>query len=271
MKEQIRQIIDSASDRLRARSLVQEYCQARILQFLQESSVFQSWIFHGGTALRFLYSLPRYSEDLDFAVKNHAAPLQFRGIIVKTCRSFEAEAYRVEARISERSVVKSAFIHFQGLLYELGLSPRQNELLSVKVEVDSHPPSGGITETSVVRRYVVLNLLHYDKSSFLSGKLHAILARPYVKGRDLYDLLWYLSDPSWPGPNIPFLNEAMRQTQWNGPNITDYNWAQITTEQLESIDWTEAVKDIHPFIERPADLNLLTKDNVLKLLKARQL
>lgn len=270
MKERIKQIIGSAPDKLRARSMVQEYCQARILQFLQERGLFRSWVFHGGTALRFLYSIPRYSEDLDFALKSPNVQLDFNGIISKTCKLFEAEAYRVESTIKDRAAVKSAFIRFRGLLYELGLSPRRSEVLSVKVEIDTNPPFGGNTETSIIRRYVTLNILHYDRASFLSGKLHAILARPYLKGRDLYDLMWYLSDPAWPQPNIMFLNKALEQTQWDGAEITDKNWTIITGERLESIDWAQAVNDVHPFIERPSDLKLLTKDNVFKLLKSRQ-
>ena len=61
-----------------------------------------------------------------------------------------------------------------GLPYELGLSPRRTEALSIKIELDSNPPVGGVAETSIIRRYVVLNVLHYDKASMLSGKLHAI-------------------------------------------------------------------------------------------------
>ena len=167
MKEQINQIINEAPNKLQARSQVREYCQARILQFLHENGVFRSWIFHGGTALRFLYRLPRYSEDLDFAVKGSKATIDFLKIITKVSQSFEAEAYSIDTELNYKRVVKSAFIRFPELLYELGLSPRKSEALSVKIEVDSNPPLGGKTETSVIRRYVLLNVMHYDKSSLL--------------------------------------------------------------------------------------------------------
>ncbi len=235
MKEQIKQIIASAPDRLRARNLVREYCQARILQFLQEAGAFGSWIFHGGTALRFLYMLPRYSEDLDFALTIPSAAPDFVSIITDVGRSFEAEAYEVDSRIDDQKTVKSAFIRFPGLLYELGLSPPRTEVLSIKVEVDSHPPAGGIAETSIIRRYVLLNVLHYDKASFLSGKLHAIIMRSYLKGRDLYDLFWYMSDTSWPEPNYRILNEALRQTEWKGSEINRTNWVSLVAKRLENV------------------------------------
>jgi len=270
MKEQIRQIVSGEPHGLRARNLVREYCQARILQFLQEAGAFTSWIFHGGTALRFLYGLPRYSEDLDFALASSFDSKDFPRITASICRSFDAEAYAVDSpRIRERTTVKSAFITLPGLFHELGLSPHRKEALSVKIELDTRPPDGGLTETTIIRRYVILNILHYDKSSMLSGKLHAILMRPYLKGRDLYDLFWYLSDPLWPAPNLRFLDEALRQTKWRGPEITPTNWVAHVIHRLEGIDWPKAVDDVRPLIEREADLSQLTPDVVLKLLETR--
>jgi predicted nucleotidyltransferase component of viral defense system len=269
MKEMIKQIIASAPDKLRARSLVREYCQARILQFLQECGAFRSWIFHGGTALRFLFALPRYSEDLDFSLGRTIPSLHFADVIASVARSFESEAYTVETKITVKKTVRSAFILFPGLLHEIGLSPHRREVFSVKIELDSNPPSGGTTEATVVRRHVILHLLHYDKASLMSGKLHAILSRRYVKGRDIYDLFWYLSDPLWPEPNIIFLNTTLQQTGWKGPQIAAANWSKIAAKKLEQIDWQKAIEDTRPFIERSSDLSLLTKENTLKLLRAR--
>ncbi len=271
MKEYLQQIISKVPNRLSARNLAREYCQARVLQFLQEQGLFSSWIFHGGTALRLLYMLPRYSEDLDFALLTPSAPGEFVEIVSGVCRSFEAEAYMVIShKLKEDMPVKSVFITFPGLFHELGLSPHQTEALSIKIELDSRPPGGGTTETSIIRRHVILNVLHYDKGSLLSGKLHAILMRPYSKGRDLYDLYWYLSDPSWPEPNLRFLNDALGQTRWSGPELTPTNWLQHIRKRLESIDWRKALDDVRPLIERESDLVQLTRENVLKLLASRR-
>ena len=215
--------------------------------------------------------LPRYSEDLDLALESSPIRLDFGGVIANVRSAFEAEAYNAKVNIRDSKTVKSASIRFPGLFYELGLSQRPSETLSIKIELDSHPPSGGKTETSVFRRFVLLNVLHYDKASFLSGKLHAILARPYVKGRDLYDLFWYLSDRSWPEPNTRFLDSALKQTKWKGPEITQSNWRSLIARRIDDVDWKRAVDDVRPFIERSLDLDLLTKENVLKLLKNRPL
>ena len=157
-------------------------------------------------------------------------------------------------------------MHLPFQSHDLNLSPHRDEILAVKIEVDTNPPSGARLETTLIRRHVLLNLHHHDKSSLLSGKLHAILQRPYLKGRDLYDLTWYLSDKSWPHPNFVLLNNALAQTSWNGPAVTIDNWRQVVSERLESIPWEQALEDVRPFLAATEELDLLTRENILQLL-----
>jgi len=100
------------------------------------------------------------------------------------------------------------------LLYELELTPHQDETWQSNFEVDTNPPAGAVWPISV-RHHVLLNLQHHDRASLLAGKLHAILQRPYLKGRDLYDLIWYLVTRDWPDP-INFSHNALRQTGMEG-------------------------------------------------------
>jgi hypothetical protein len=187
----------------------------------------------------------------------------------KVGSAFEAEGYSNDIRIRDKGAVKSAFIKFRGLLAELGISPREGETLSVRVEIDTNPPDGATTTTTVIRRFVALNLLHYDRPSLLAGKLHAVLSRAYAKGRDLFDLVWYLTDRTWPKPNFMFLNNALAQTRWSGAELTSANWRRIVMKRMEEIHWDRAVKDVSPFLERSQDVNLLTLKNVRKLLLNR--
>jgi hypothetical protein len=112
-----------------------------------------------------------------------------------------------------------------------------------------------------------LRLQHHDRASLLSGKLHAILQRDYAKGRDLYDLMWYLSDPAWPEPNLVLLRNALIQTHWSGPIPEQDNWRGIIYERLKSLDWKTALADVHPFLERPNEIDLLTIANFARLLR----
>ncbi len=266
MKDYLRQLLADRKKGLPERGLVREYLQARILQSLQESGAFLNWAFHGGTALRFLYSIPRYSEDLDFALIHPERDCRFREILDAIKRFFEGEDYVIGLTVNDRKTVFSGFIRFPGLLYELGLSPHRNEAISVKLEIDTNPPPGAVTETSLIRRYITLNLLHHDRSSLLAGKLHAVLTRRYTKGRDLYDLVWYLADPAWPSPNLDLLNSALSQTGWTGPKLTEKTWRQQVVKRLDELKWDRAVADVRPFLERQSELSLLTKENCRRLL-----
>ncbi|MDF1537004.1 MAG: nucleotidyl transferase AbiEii/AbiGii toxin family protein, partial [bacterium] len=155
---------------------------------------------------------------------------------------------------------------FPGLPHELGFSPRPSQNLSIKVELDTNPPEGAVIETSIVRRHVTLNLCHHDRSSLLARKLHAVLSRPWTKGRDLFDLAWYLSDRKWPAPNLTLLNAALEQTGWKGPVLTPANWVDELQLRLAALDWKQAQEDVRPFLEHPRDISLVSIETIKKLL-----
>lgn len=267
MKDFLRQLLNGVQNQLLGRCLTREYLQARLLQSFQEQGTFNSWVFQGGTALRFLYSMPRFSEDLDFALAKPGMKDDFRENLLNAKKTFEAEDYALNIKVNDTKTVKSAFVGFRGLLFELGLSAHGSETISIKVEIDTNPPSGANFKTTVVRRHVTLNLRHHDKASLLAGKLHAVLARRYVKGRDIYDLVWYLSDRSWPEPNIELLNNALNQTNWEGSEVTTDNWRSLLRKRVESLKWDRVVEDVQPFLEHQEDIDLLTKQNLLELLR----
>jgi len=138
-----------------------------------------------------------------------------------------------------------------------------------KLEVDARPPAGATLATTLVRRHVLLHLHHHDQASLLAGKLHAILVRPYPKGRDWYDLLFYLSDRSWPAPNLSLLNNALRQTGWTKEPLTAISWPATVLGRLQGIDWERLVSDVRPFLENPAEAALLTREAFRALLEGR--
>lgn len=222
--------------------------------------------FHGGKALRFLFSHGRHSEDLDFAMEGNSGSYDFRGYLKAIRSNLTSEGYQIEIKANDQKTVNSAFIRFPGLLYEMGLSPMPNEVLAVEMAVDTNPPKGAGLITTITRLFVVLQLHHHDKSSLLSGKLHAILQRSYTKGREIYDLFWYLSDPTWPNPNLTLLNNALEQTNWDGDILTELNWKVQILQRLKNLNWSGIVNDVRPFVESNFDLNLLTLENFKKIL-----
>ena len=266
MKDYLASLVRASPTPAHARNVAREYLQARLLGALQRAGAMIPLAFHGGTLLRFLYSIPRYSEDLDFALERDKARYDFRAYLQAIRSELATEGYDVKLKVSDQKAVHSAFIRFAGLLYELNLSPHRDKVLAVKLEVDTNPPAGAVLATSVVRRYVTLQLQHHDPASLLAGKLHAILQRPYPKGRDIYDLLWYLSDPHWPAPNLTLLNNALQQTGWQGARLADDNWRRVVRKRLQALDWRQAVDDVRPFLEPGADPDLLTSENLLRVL-----
>ena len=222
--------------------------------------------FQGGTALRFLYSIRRYSEDLDFALERRDRGYDFESYLGAIRSDLQREGYMIEIKANVQRVVHSAFMRFPGLLFELGLSPHRNETLAVKVEVDTNPPPGSVLATTIVRRHATLHLQHHDPASLLAGKLHAVLQRTYPKGRDFYDLLWYLSDPAWPPPNLVLLNNALRQTGWNGEELSGESWRAPVLDSVQKAEWSRIVTDVQPFLEDSSEINLLTRENLSRLI-----
>ena len=267
MKSYLVAQIETIPSPIQKRNLTREYLQARILELLQQAGAMIPLAFHGGTALRFLYGIPRYSEDLDFALERAPDQYDFQAYLRTIQRAFETEGYEVSVKLNDRRVVHSAFVRFSGLLYELGLSPHQTETLAVKLEVDTNPPAGAGLATTVVRRHVTLQLQHHDRASLLAGKLHALLQREYVKGRDLYDLLWYLSDPTWPSPNLTLLNNALRQTGWDGEPLSPENWRDIVHQSIAGLQWERVMADVRPFLEQESQITLLTRENLMRILE----
>ncbi|MDD5747703.1 MAG: nucleotidyl transferase AbiEii/AbiGii toxin family protein [Actinomycetota bacterium] len=267
MKGFLTGLVEDALSPVQARNDAREYLQARILGVLQRKGAMIPLAFQGGSALRFLYATARYSEDLDFSLEGEAEDYNFRGYLMAVEREFSAEGYDVRTKVSDKRVVNSAFVSFPGLLFELGITPSRRETLSVKLEVDTRPPAGAVLDTTVVRRYIALQLQHHDRASLLSGKLHAVLQRPYLKGRDVYDLVWYLSDPDWPPPNIELLNSALRQTGWEGRPLTPKNWRAAVREKLRDVNWSIVADDVRPLLGPGADPSILTRDNLMRLLR----
>lgn len=270
MKERLREILRGSDPGPAARNLVREYLQAQILGALQRAGAMVPLAFQGGTALRFLYGIRRHSEDLDFALERPGPGYDFRRYLDAIRSGLQREGYRVEiGRPGDRKVVHSAFVRFPGLLREMGLSGHREEALSVRIEVDTRSPKGAVVETTVVRRHVLLRLQHHDRASLLAGKLRAILQRPWPKGRDYYDLVWYLSDRDWPAPNLALLNNALAQTGWRAPALTEATWMEAVRARLRSVEWKALAADVAPLLESPEDRELLTKETLTLLLDGR--
>jgi hypothetical protein len=266
MKTYLASLVAGASTPIAGRNLAREYLQARILASMQRAGAMIPLAFHGGTALRFLHSIPRHSEGIDFALERPGRGYDLQTYLQAVRRDFINEGYTIEIAKSDQRVVHSAFVRFPGLLYEIGLSPHQDQVLGVKIEIDTGPPAGAALETTIVRCHVILHLQHHDRASLLAGKLHAILARSFIKGCDVFDLFWYLSDPGWPAPNLDLLCNALRQTGWDAELPKHNTWRRIVRQRIAGIEWEQVLRDVQPLLETQESMELLTPLNLGRVL-----
>lgn len=267
MKPYLRQQLAGTTDLALGLPIVREYLQARILESLQQAGAFLCLSFHGGTSLRFLYDIPRYSEDLDFALDLQSKQYDFQRYLATIKRNLTAENYLVEIRAKKKQpIVNQAFIRFPGLLYELELSPHPNQIFAVKLEIDTNPPLHAVSETTLLNRHVDLHVRHHDRASLLAGKLQAVLNRAYIKGRDWYDLWWYLKQTEWPLPNFAYLNSGLRQLNASWPDLSADNWKAILRKRTQALNWSVVYNDVEPFIIDANNQPDFNKERLLELL-----
>jgi len=247
-------------------NLLREYVQSRILGQMQESGAFVSLAFMGGTALRFLYRIPRFSEDLDFTLEHRARDFDFADLTQRIERGLAREGYSLRARLNDTTVVARAMFGFAELLADAGLSPHISEVLWVRLELDTCPPGGAGLSTTMIDRFGPLRIQHHDLPSLFAGKLAAVLAREYSKGRDYYDLMWHLSRSPDAEPNLQLLRHALEQT---APGLADeagIDWRALLRTHLEGVEWGDVRRDVAPFLEQARDLELLEPGTFRQLL-----
>ena len=265
MRDEALEIAAGTDDPSAKLNLLREYIQACVLRSLHESEAFSAMAFVGGTALRFLENLPRFSEDLDFSLETPQAYDPERWL-VKVRRDLELAGFEARVTLNRRKTVNVSWIRVAGLMKAAGLSDLAEQNVSIKLEVDTRPPAGAEVLRTVVTRHVPFVLCHYGLSSLMAGKIHALLTRAYPKGRDWFDLVWYRSRRPPTEPNVRLLQNALDQTQGEG-QLEASAWGSLLRGRLEQLDPKELARDVSVFLERGADRSLLTRPNLEAVLR----
>jgi Nucleotidyl transferase AbiEii toxin, Type IV TA system len=250
----------SVDDSVRAlREIVQEVA----LLGLWRAKFFEHAAFYGGTALRILYGLDRFSEDLDFSLLTPAAGFD----LTRYTASLEEEllAFGFNVRVEKvdkavESAVQSAFLkgntRNELLVIETGEEiARQipaGQIMKVKLEVDTDPPPGFVTQTRYLLNPIPFAVRCYTLPDLFAGKMHAILFRRWknrVKGRDWYDLVWYAANH--PQLHLAHLEQRMRQTgHWSGEQrLSPSAFTDLLYEAIDRLDVDQARRDVAPFVK----------------------
>jgi predicted nucleotidyltransferase component of viral defense system len=240
-----------------------EFIQILCLKILDENRAFENMAFTGGTALRVVYGVKRFSEDLDFSVFKKGGR-QFAEINEKLVKGINLAGLDVASKVKTKNTVHNSMLRFPGILKKLRLASLKTQNLSIKLEVDTNPPEGGNTQSRFIQQAHVFNITCFDLPSMFATKLHACFYRKYIKGRDFYDFIWYVSNKV--KPNFVLLNNAIKQTHGVSPAISEANFKEFLFKGLERVDFTTARKDVERFLEDKKELRLLDagliKDNI---------
>lgn len=248
---------------------LREITQEVALAALSRTNFFKQAAFQGGTCLRIFYGLNRFSEDMDFVLKTPDKNFQLLPYIKAVSDELSAYGYNIKIidRIKTDIAVRKAFIKDDSIGKVLHLKhSSQNgplRMIRIKFEIDTNPPPGSDFELKYVDFPFVSSVTVQDKPSLFAGKIHALLCREYIKGRDWYDFIWYTSRNI--GVNFSLLSEAIDQVgSWKGQKKSvDLDWCiKQLTDKINSIDWNATKEDVRRFvktIELPS-IELWSKD-----------
>ncbi len=245
--------IHSKQDELNA---FKEIIQEIALSILSQTDFFRHAVFQGGTCLRIIYGLPRFSEDLDFILQKPDTNFIWQPYLDKMKMAFEAYGLHLEVhdRSKANNTVKKAFIKQdsfgQVLTLTYPLNPSDKQKAEIKFEIDTNPPLGSLLEIKYIDFPTPSSIILQDMSSLFAGKCHALLCRDHTKGRDWFDFIWYVSRKT--KLNYTFLKNALYQTgPWENLklNIDGYWIIEQLTTKVNSINWNEAKKDVSKFLK----------------------
>lgn len=256
------EIVQRRLDDYRCRSVqeeehaLREITQEVALAALGRADFYKLAAFQGGTCLRVFYALNRFSEDLDFILKHSSRAFGLERYLKGLSLEFEAYGYRMEVsdRSKEAKAVQKVLLKDGSLGRILHLkhlkADRSMPTIRIKLEVDTNPPAGGTFESKYLAFPFASEIACQDLPTLLAGKLHALLCREYVKGRDWYDLLFYAAKKT--RPNLKFLSAALDQNgPWAGQAVVvDERWcAERLMDKIRALDWDAARADVRRFLK----------------------
>jgi len=238
---------------------LKEIIQEVILLGLWRSKFYEKAVFYGGSALRILYKLDRFSEDLDFSL---IAPekgfdiKKYLGAVKSELELWDFEVSTEEKNKRNESTIDSAFIKANTLIHllkiDVNLKTHKNAVMKIKLEVDQDPAIGFASELKYHLHPIPFTIKTMALPSLFAGKMHALLCRTRrtnIKGRDWYDLIWFVKN------NIPcdlyYLKNKMAQTGHIDVSeaLTKEKLIDFLSGKIKEIDFDLAKSDVEPFLK----------------------
>jgi hypothetical protein len=244
-----------AATALEEENAVKEILQEIALYALWRGDFFDIALFQGGTSLRILHGLPRFSEDLDFLLRTPDSAFDWSPYLKVMVEVFEQFGLKLEAlpKAKMDTAVRQALLKNDSIASQLDLSfagtgtPRT---IRIKLEIDVNPPADSGEDTTYLDFPADHEVRHQDLSSNFALKIHALLCRGFLKGRDWYDFSWYVAKGV--SPNLTLLRNALIQAgPWAGDEsiAVDMPWLKdALATAIAKIDWKAAAEDVRRFL-----------------------
>lgn len=242
-------------------SALREIMQEIVLAGLSRTDFYEKAAFYGGTALRIFYKLDRFSEDLDFSLLKEDPDFSLEPYFDSIVSEFKAIGITVSIREKDKTAqtnVDSAFLKAETIWKELVLEDiikqagiKSNKNIKIKIEVDRKPPLGFETEEKLLLRPFSFYVKCFTQPSLFAGKMHALLFRKWqnrVKGRDWYDLEWYIKK-GIPLDISHFLRRAIDTGDWEEENITQEQVIGLLKEKINIVSFDNIKEDVIRFIK----------------------
>ena len=241
---------------------LREYLPLLILKRIDDSGGWKNIAFTGGTALRLVFKTERFSEDLDFSLVRKGGfdlarfAKDLGGHMGKLGLNSEVSG------LKNSPAVTSFYLKFPGILYSLKLSDREEQKVSIKLEIDRNPPRGWGLDKYLSADPLVFMVTHLDIESLFAGKLHAFLFRGFDKGRDYYDVLFFLRKNT--RPNMKMFRNAVLQTNPDIKLAGVQDAAKLVWEKVGKADFRAVRRDLSPFLLKPEEIELIRPEIILK-------
>jgi len=256
MIELIQQRLDNynATTPVAEEQAIREIMQELALYCLWRAGFFEVAAFQEGTSLKILHGLPRFSEDLDFILKAPDPDFAWHTYLGKLLQGFQEFGLRPEVLDKSRmdQHIRQALLKDNSVANQLELTfnrDHKEQKLRIKLEIDVNPPGDSGFDYSYLDFPLDFEVCHQDLSSNFSLKIHALLCRPYLKGRDWYDFNWYVKQHIH--PNYAHLQAALDQHgPWRGQSLmVNQDWLKnALMNKVTEIDWEEAAEDVTRFL-----------------------
>jgi predicted nucleotidyltransferase component of viral defense system len=240
------------------RNAVHEVMQQIALAGLARGGFFQKAAFYGGTCLRLLHDMRRFSEDMDFSLLAPDPAFRFEDYFPAVVEEFKLAGKDVEIKMKHKgqpSAIESAFLKESSDVFDIGFTTEKRQ--KVKIEVDIDPPPKFTTEMRVLNEPRSCIIRAYTLPDLFAGKVSAALFRKWrhrVKGRDWYDVVWYIAK------HVPLdlahLVERAKESAPDADVSTPEKVLAAFDARIDAIDFENVRADVEPYVMDKSELDI---------------